>query len=100
MRKDSQPMTNDTPHPPTRRPRRPRRGRLQPGAGLPGGSWQPDRQQTSETFTTMAAARSFRNKIRRQRDEGLVLDAKAGMSSVADYTAIWLARAEVKRETT
>ena len=48
----------------------------------------------------MAAARSFRNKIRRQRDEGLVLDAKAGMISVADYTAIWLARAEVKRETT
>jgi integrase len=57
-------------------------------------------KQTSETFTTMAAARAFRNKIRRQRDEGLVLDAKAGMISVADYAAIWLARAEVKRDTT
>jgi integrase len=57
-------------------------------------------KQTSETFTTMAAARSFRNKIRRQRDEGLVIDAKAGMISFAEYAAIWLERARTKREAT
>jgi integrase len=57
-------------------------------------------KQTSETFTTHAAALRFRNKIRRQRDEGLGIDPKAGMISVAEYAAIWLKRAEVKREGT
>jgi integrase len=57
-------------------------------------------KQTSETFTTMAAARSFRNKIRRQRDEGLVVDAKAGMISLKEYAGIWLERAQVKKEAT
>lgn len=57
-------------------------------------------KQTSETFDTLKAAQAFRNKIRRQRDEGLVIDAKAGMISVAEYARIWLERAEVKREAT
>jgi integrase len=46
------------------------------------------------------AAQTFRNKIRRQRDEGLVIDAKAGMISVAEYAATWLERTRVKRKTT
>ncbi|MEV0398855.1 tyrosine-type recombinase/integrase [Actinoallomurus sp. NPDC050550] len=57
-------------------------------------------KQTSATFGTLKEAQAFRNKIRRQRDEGLVLDAKAGMVSFGEYAATWLERARVKRDST
>jgi integrase len=57
-------------------------------------------KQTSETFGSLKEAQAFRNKIRRQRDEGLVLDAKAGKVSFGEYAATWLERARVARDST
>ncbi|MGI5206353.1 tyrosine-type recombinase/integrase [Spirillospora sp. CA-108201] len=54
-------------------------------------------KQTSETFTTYKAAERFRNKVRRQRDEGFAIDPKAGRISVKAYTDGWLEGARVKR---
>lgn len=57
-------------------------------------------KQTSETFTTFKAAERFRNKVRRQRDEGLTIDPKAGRVSVKAYSETWLKTAMSKREST
>jgi integrase len=57
-------------------------------------------KQTSETFTTHAAAVRFRNKIRRARDEGLGIDPKAGRISVTAYAETWLASKRAKRANT
>lgn len=57
-------------------------------------------KQTSETFSTQAAAVRFRNKIRRQRDEGLGIDPKAGRISVQAYAETWLKSVKAKRATT
>ncbi|GAA2442062.1 site-specific integrase [Actinomadura vinacea] len=54
-------------------------------------------KQTSETFATHTAAVRFRNKVRRQRDEGMVIDAKAGRISVKEYSETWLRAAQAKR---
>jgi integrase len=54
-------------------------------------------KQTSETFTAHAAAVRFRNKIRRQRDEGLAIDPKAGRISVKAYAELWLEGVKAKR---
>jgi integrase len=57
-------------------------------------------KQTSETFTTHAAAVRFRNKIRRARDEGLGIDPKAGRISVQAYAETWLKSVKAKRANT
>lgn len=57
-------------------------------------------KQTSETFTTFKAAERFRNKVRRQRDEGFAIDPKAGRISVQAYADQWLAIAQAKRANT
>jgi integrase len=57
-------------------------------------------KQTSETFSTHKAAVTFRNKIRRQRDEGLTIDPKAGRISVTAYADTWLTAARAKRDST
>lgn len=54
-------------------------------------------KQTSETFATCKAAERFRNKVRRQRDEGFAIDPKAGRISVKAYTDGWLESARAKR---
>ncbi|WP_329098488.1 site-specific integrase [Actinomadura citrea] len=57
-------------------------------------------KQTSETFTTSKAAERFRNKVRRQRDEGFAIDPKAGRISVQAYADQWLSVARAKRANT
>jgi integrase len=57
-------------------------------------------KQTSETFAAFKAAERFRNKIRRQRDEGFVIDPKAGRISVKEYAGQWLNTARAKRSST
>ncbi|TMQ89681.1 site-specific integrase [Actinomadura soli] len=54
-------------------------------------------KQTSETFTAFKAAEPFRNKLRRQRDEGYTIDPKAGRISVSAYADQWLKGARAKR---
>lgn len=57
-------------------------------------------KQTSETFATYKAAERFRNKVRRQRDEGFAIDPKAGRISVSTYADQWLELARAKRANT
>ncbi|MEU8119779.1 tyrosine-type recombinase/integrase [Spirillospora sp. NPDC049024] len=57
-------------------------------------------KQTSETFATLKAAERFRNKVRRQRDEGFTIDPKAGRISVSAYADQWLDVARAKRANT
>ncbi|WP_198679328.1 tyrosine-type recombinase/integrase [Thermomonospora amylolytica] len=57
-------------------------------------------KQSSETFGTLKEAKAFRDKTRTRRNEGLIIDAKAGAVSVAGYAAEWLKTAAVKRPTT
>src|SRR5512139_1806422 len=54
-------------------------------------------KQTSQTFAAFKDAVAFRNKLRAKRDEGVVIDPKAGAVSLTDYAETWLAAAKVKR---
>ncbi|SEG93314.1 Site-specific recombinase XerD [Thermomonospora echinospora] len=57
-------------------------------------------KQSSETFGTLKEAKAFRDKTRSRRNEGVIIDVKAGAVSVAGYAAEWLKTAEVKRPST
>ena len=58
-------------------------------------------KQTSETFTTLKAAQGFRDKVRDMRHNGVVIDAKAGQTSLTAYAEAWLATVRaVKRPET
>src|SRR5512139_606927 len=57
-------------------------------------------KQTSQTFAAFKDAVAFRNKVRAKRDEGVVIDPKAGAVSLTDYAATWLAGAKAKRPST
>jgi integrase len=51
-------------------------------------------KQTSETFSTMAEAKAFRDKQRSRKHDGLVFDFKAGKITFRSYAGGWL---ETKR---
>jgi integrase len=57
-------------------------------------------KQTSETFGDFKAAERFRNKVRSKRDEGMLIDEKAGRVSVRDYATKWLEAQRGKRANT
>src|SRR5262249_12610436 len=54
-------------------------------------------KQTSETFDDHGSAVRFRNKVRSKRDEGILIDAKAGRVSVREYAGTWLVGARGER---
>lgn len=57
-------------------------------------------KQTSATFDAERAALAFRDRVRSQRNAGLLVDPKRGQISLAVYAAEWLESAVHKRERT
>lgn len=54
-------------------------------------------KQSSETFRTRKAAVAFRDKVRGQRSEGLVMDVKAGQITFSEFSESWLETHRVTR---